>query len=95
MYDSERPEVIDHDHVESFRDIARRVVFMANGFSRPRLPRGVVCIGYKLGLAHSEPPFCYWGLDYAPTLVGFALPAAVRESGRVLVALGGGSDATR
>ena len=94
MDDPEHPELWDAAALDAARARCARLVFMANGLSRPALPAGVIAIGYKPGGPPPSPPDLYWGLQYAP-VAAYMLPEApvAREPRRALVALGGAGGA--
>lgn len=93
MVDPENPEAWDRERFESARARAGHMIFMANGTTRPDLPDGVDCIGYKPGGPDPAPPSLRWGLEYAPVSSAM-LPSrpVARDATRALVALGGAKD---
>ena len=91
MDDHEIPENYDVDLLNSVARNSDKVVFMANGLRPPKLPPGVVCIGYKLGGYEAYGPDVFWSLKFAPTEPNSkgTNKSNFGTTGSALVALGG------
>lgn len=94
MDNKEEPHQWNADLLQECRSKCNQVIFLANSHEVPKLPEGVVCIGYKLGQNHQNRPMTYWGLKYAPT----NKPPNIKirkthsnENQTILIALGGGA----
>ena len=96
MDDPEFPHIWSSSKMEQLKRACRKVIFFANGTCKPKLPRGVACIGYKPGVPETYAKDFYWGLSFAPVHKDAENDAnhVRRDHSRVFVALGGGATAT-
>lgn len=92
MSDPERPEAFDAERLATLQARTTRTLFLASGLTPPDVADAFV-VGYQPGEPAHETPNRRWGLAYAPVESDAPRPQdCAPEAGRLLIALGGGSD---